>query len=768
MAEYRNVLRNQICHFKIINMKTLSSFLFSLLIAGMQLADAAIIYVNDDATGVNNGTSWANAFTSLQSGIAAAVPGDEIWVASGTYKTTTNTNRQVYFTIPNAVALYGGFAGTETQLSQRDWTVNVSTLSADIAIAGVAWDNSYHVVYANNVTASTRIDGFKIVSGYGNAGYLSTDHGGGLYANNSSLTIANCTFIANHADGEGGAVSHWGTGNLNIIDCKFNNNTAEDGGAIAFRGGAFTLTGCDISDNQATRYGGGITVYDGVTTVNRCVFSGNIADYSGAIDVYEYATINVFNSLFAGNQANGIAVMYISEFYNTNYHIFWNNTVANNKASGDVTLLLNYYTVVRNCIFWGNETTYNFDIPNYDVENCIIEDGYFGAPSVSTSNPRFIQPGSGTGAPFNASAYNYRLQSNSPAINSGDNGNVSSSYNYDLDDSTRISGGTVDLGCYERYYCTMNVSITPSGPTTFCNGGSVTLTATSGSSYLWNNGATTQNITVTTQGTYSVTVTDAGGCIGNQSQQVSVTSPSVQITGDNVVCSGQPIVLTASSSGSGNSYLWSTGSTSQSINVTQSGEYTVTVTTNGCTAASSPKVITQSQTVTPSVTISTPKTTICAGEDPTFTATPVNGGNPTYLWKIDGGTTFFTGNPYTPEVTTDTDVFTVEMTSSLSCVTERTVISNPITMTVVTCPVGIGTTDDETISIYPNPAINEIKIEAGKEKIERIRIFNATGVLVKSIVADLITIDVSGLASGIYFLEIKFQDASRRYKFAKM
>ena len=78
-------------------------------------ASASVIYVNAGATGANNGTSWANAFTSLQSGLAAAGSGDEIWVVAATYKPTTTTDRTISFVLKNNVGVYGGFNGTETQ-----------------------------------------------------------------------------------------------------------------------------------------------------------------------------------------------------------------------------------------------------------------------------------------------------------------------------------------------------------------------------------------------------------------------------------------------------------------------------------------------------------------------------------------------------------------------------------------------------------------------------------------------------------------------------
>src|SRR5262249_14970416 len=105
-----------------------------------------IIYVKASATGANDGSNWTNAYTSLQSALSVASNGAEIWVATGTYLPTSGTDRSASFTLKSGVAVYGGFAGTETLLSQRNWATNVAILSGDIATTGTSSDNSYHVV----------------------------------------------------------------------------------------------------------------------------------------------------------------------------------------------------------------------------------------------------------------------------------------------------------------------------------------------------------------------------------------------------------------------------------------------------------------------------------------------------------------------------------------------------------------------------------------------------------------------------------------------
>gem|GEM_PF-4676876 len=134
---------------------------------------------------------------------------------------------------------------------------------------------------------------------------------------------------------------------------------------------------------------------------------------------------------------------------------------------------------------------------------------------------------------------------------------------------------------------TPTVSISPNGPTLFCDGGSVLLTSTAGASYLWSTGATTQSIYAFTQATYIVTMTNAAGCTASSSMSTTVLpNPPVTVSanGPTTFCEGGSVILTSSSS---NQYLWTTGETTQSITVTTSGSYMVTGTNAyGCLSSS--------------------------------------------------------------------------------------------------------------------------------------------------------------------------------------
>ncbi|MHC5059227.1 MAG: immunoglobulin domain-containing family protein [Planctomycetota bacterium] len=135
---------------------------------GSATSDAAtlisrVIYVHPGATfGANDGSTWANAFLDLQDALAAATTGQEIWVAADTYYATQGADRTATFQLKSGVNIYGGFAGGESELAERDYLTNVTTLSGDIGTAADASDNSYHVVTGADGAA---LDGFTITAG---------------------------------------------------------------------------------------------------------------------------------------------------------------------------------------------------------------------------------------------------------------------------------------------------------------------------------------------------------------------------------------------------------------------------------------------------------------------------------------------------------------------------------------------------------------------------------------------------------------------------
>ncbi len=175
--------------------------LFFVLFLVVSASEGAILYVNTGAAGANDGTSWTDAFRSLQDALNAAASGDEIWVAAGIYRPATGIDRSISFVLKNGVALYGGFAGTETLEKQRKWRLNETVLSGNIGVPGSATDNSFHVVVAGGTDSTAVLDGFTITGGNANGAANDQKRGGGMFNTNwSNPELMNCTFAENITD----------------------------------------------------------------------------------------------------------------------------------------------------------------------------------------------------------------------------------------------------------------------------------------------------------------------------------------------------------------------------------------------------------------------------------------------------------------------------------------------------------------------------------------------------------------------------------------
>jgi len=216
---------------------------------------------------------------------------------------------------------------------------------------------------------------------------------------------------------------------------------------------------------------------------------------------------------------------------------------------------------------------------------------------------------------------------------------------------------------------TANTNPVPSitGNNSICQGQSSTINAGSYAGYLWSTGATAATINVNTAGNYSVTVTDANGCTGTASFNLTVNAnPTPTITGVTSFCAGGNSTLNAG--GGYTNYLWSGGATTQTINVTAGGNYAVTVANAaGCTATTN-KVITVNALPVPSVTGTL---SFCAGKNTTLT---VPGSYTTYQWS-NGATT--------SNITVSTaSTFTVTVTDANGCTGSKsattTINTNPV------------------------------------------------------------------------------------------
>ena len=275
--------------------------------------EQGILYVDCDmAAGANDGSDWNNAFVDLQDAIeiAANAGGEvtEIWVADGTYKPDRGTGlRTLSFQLLDGVGIYGGFAGGETERTQRNPEINMTVLSGDLnGDDGEAFanndENSYHVVNGSGTEGAAVIDGFTVASGNAD-GSNSERFGGGIYIYNGTPTISNCTFGNNLATVAGGGMNNEKS-SPTVTNCTFSGNSAEQGGGMRNLYSSPTLTGSVFSRNSATARGGGMSNYASRPNLSsNCVFSGNSANIGGGIYNSNNSNITVSNCTFIGNSA---------------------------------------------------------------------------------------------------------------------------------------------------------------------------------------------------------------------------------------------------------------------------------------------------------------------------------------------------------------------------------------------------------------------------------------------------------------------------------
>lgn len=278
-----------------------------------------VAYVDADAPPPGDGSSWATAFVDLQGALAAAASSGgaitELWIAEGVYlPEAPGGPRTTSFDLVEGVMLYGGFDGTETQLSQRNWTTHRSVLDGDLLgndVPGADYwdasraDNTYQVVTATATTIVTGLDGI-VVSGGHASGSTETD-GGGVSVNTGALTLRNCTFERNIAANAGGAVWVLGTaGSMTLEDCVFQDNDAlSSGGAVAAHWTNLACVNCQFLDNGAeTNEGGALKVFGftgSMLSLTSCVFSGNQGSMRGGAVYPAVELLEIEDCAFTGN-----------------------------------------------------------------------------------------------------------------------------------------------------------------------------------------------------------------------------------------------------------------------------------------------------------------------------------------------------------------------------------------------------------------------------------------------------------------------------------
>jgi hypothetical protein len=391
------------------------------------------IYVKHNALGNNDGSTWANAYTDLQEGIDNHCGSLPIWVTAGTYLPkdapdgTTSTglmDRNNAFHLASNMKIYGGFKGTETLFSERDWKANPTNLSGDfngddiVSGSGATLsitnntENAYHIMITANLTSAAIIDGFQFKGGNANGVHparityqsssILADAGGGLYNQSSNPRINHILFLRNYGQYGGGL---YNSGTAEITNSNFIENLAEQGGGLFNQNADSKISNCTFSGNSATNWGGGMVIWDSSPAINNNTFVGNSAGSSfggGAILNYNESIPIITNNIFWENQKGG----------------------ADNVAGADIAN--------------SNETPSPVVTYSLTQENSLYNTG---TGIINNQDPLFVGAANGI----------LNLKCNSPAINQG---TLTGAPKEDITGFTRV--GNPDMGAYEYGYVSID------------------------------------------------------------------------------------------------------------------------------------------------------------------------------------------------------------------------------------------------------------------------------------------------------------------------
>ena len=406
-------------------------------------SQAATVYVSTTGNDANDGLTWGTARLTVQVGLNAAIAGDQVWVAAGAYVQR--------ITLKGGVALYGGFAGTETDLTQRNWAANVTILDGNQA--------GSVVTASPGTTASTRVDGFTIRNGNGTrVDATFSNYGGGIYCNSASPTIANNTITGN-------VMTNWKSYGAGI--CCYSSSSPQ-------------IINNTIIGNSATpgdmSYGGAIHADSAASpTIANNVIAGNIATWGGAISCG--ASSKVTNNTIVRNTATfaggGI-------YCSSGSPSIINNTITSNEASrgGGVQCDIGSNPTIRNTIIAFNASGVYTEGGTLSLRcNCVYGNGAYNYSGLA--DPAGTDGNVSTDPKLANRSYrdDVHIQPDSPCVGAGDDAVVQAGWT-DMDGQARILGPHVDIGADES-----DGTAWPSGPGTIVRVASDGNDANDGSSW---------------------------------------------------------------------------------------------------------------------------------------------------------------------------------------------------------------------------------------------------------------------------------------------
>ncbi|HEX4122100.1 MAG TPA: right-handed parallel beta-helix repeat-containing protein, partial [Verrucomicrobiae bacterium] len=445
-------------------------------VLSLSILTPQIIYVNASAHGAGNGQDWADAFTTLQPALAMADNCSQIWVAHGVYSPTTLPNQRVSFPFNSGMQLFGGFAGNETSLSQRNWQTNICNLVGTPVDAVVA--------VTPGADRSALLDGFFI---------MGTNGQYGLENIGASPTVRHCVFAGN----SGSAFFNWNGSDPLIDSCLFSNNlqtavysglssllitncsfVSNLSGAIYNFEGSASVSNSLFDGNSTAGNGAGIYDSSATDTVVYCTFRHNSSSGGGGAVACDGTSSSILNCLFYGNSAVGTAG---AIFNRSSVQTIVNSTIAGNQASyGGGLGQYGGTNVLLNSIVWGNSDLYSrtslamqwYNAAGSEVaSNSDVEGWPGGVLADSFRNfgldPLFTNPGQN----------DYTLQGYSPAIGSGAV-TFAPGLPVDLAGSPRVVNNRLDQGAYTALQDFGNppAIVSPPASQSACPGGNVSFT----------------------------------------------------------------------------------------------------------------------------------------------------------------------------------------------------------------------------------------------------------------------------------------------------
>ncbi len=478
-------------------------------------APAKVVYVSQDAAGDGSGTSWENARTTVTAGLAGSASGDEIWVKSAVYPEAitlvlgvalyggfegNETTREERDWTANETIIDADGLNTHALVAADGTLVDGLTIRGGLAErGGGVYSKNASLTLAHCTITGNRAEIPQSQSGTGGGihcvdGSLtitdstitgnSAEAVGGIYLERSPLTMTNCTSSSNDGINAGMRCEE---SPAIVTDCTFAGNTGRGHGVGAnFNYSSAVLTRCTVASNTSTG-AGGLYFYRSPATLVDCVITDNVGGVCGGalfyvsgesviaglcetageegVDCRSLYPTTLTNCLVTGNQSE--SALYTTgglDFVNI-APTLTNCTIAKNTQPG-LTVDMNFYEtgpytnvfcgcnnvpILNNCIIWdwidlpslryGDfpiESDERLEISNSCLKFEIPESGYIN------DDPLFVNPAGG----------DYRLQADSPCIDSGSN-ELALGIPTDLDGNTRIMDGdsdrvsTVDMGAYE-------------------------------------------------------------------------------------------------------------------------------------------------------------------------------------------------------------------------------------------------------------------------------------------------------------------------------